>query len=487
MKNSVNKGFITYLLLFLGLIIGVVLVCLTIMMFSPETEILGYVYYNSTTKTEIWSYNGLDTVTGNGTETVIKNSAGDAVAPVEGPTYINFNTLTKIIVKTNLSTVNFVHGPEDRIDVITKQAGFNKKSEIEDFVVTKQYNSTTNTLTITVYYPNLLLTLHNNNEINVLIYNQTPNLSVEAETTNAQITLANKEFSSLMIKDLTVKDFKATTTNGDVTIGADAKVTNSLEVSVSKANVELKGNLGASESTKLSAMTFSVGNGNIKALNLYTDLLTLTGETTFVNATNVYGNVTCDTVRGNIEIASIYGSFTGTENVVNTRMALGNIVGGFTLPSSQSALISIDDVAGIVYIRSQSGNVEIKHALNAIDIETTTGSIKILIEGSYNTMLKTTSGNITVAYKDVLQLNSIETATGVVNVYYNETSIFAFTAITTKIVNLIAEHLTFTNTTVTGYPAQSDEVIETTNTLTVNSQANINVDRAQTIAWSLIG
>lgn len=487
MKGSVNKGFMTYLLLFLGMIVGVVLVCLTIMMFSPGTEILGYVYYNASTKTEVQTYNGLDTVTGNGNETVLKNSVGEVVAPLENPANIDFGSLTKIIVKTNSSSVNFVHGPEDRIDVVTKQSGFNKKSDIEDFVITKQYNSETKTLIITAYNPSLLLTLNNNNEINVIIQNQTANLVAEVETTTAPVTFANKAFSSLITKDLTIKEFKATTTNGDVTIGLVGKITNSLEVSVTKANITLKGNLGASESAKLSAITFNVGNGNVEALNLFTNLLTLTGETTFVSATNVYGNVECDIVRGNIEIENVYGNFTGSENVVNTKMVLGSIGGGFTLPSSQGASINIDDVSGIVYIRSESGNVEIKHAANSVNIETESGSIKILIEGDFNTLLKTTSGSVTALYKDVLKANSIETGSGTVNVFYKETSLFIFTANTTKTINLIAEHLTFENATITGYPAQADEVFETENTLTINSQANINVDRAQEIAWSLNG
>ena len=60
MKGSLNKGFVSYLLLFVGLLMACALIMMTIMLLSPGTSILGYCYVRQTKVYTIDTFNGDD-------------------------------------------------------------------------------------------------------------------------------------------------------------------------------------------------------------------------------------------------------------------------------------------------------------------------------------------------------------------------------------------------------------------------------------------
>src|SRR5690554_3900693 len=118
MKSSVNKGFFTYLILFIFMGLGVVLISAFIMMFSPNTSILGYKYLNDNSLVKLNTYESSDTITRSGSKVVVLDSQGNEKQPLENGATINFASLEKLVIKTSAMTVNVIYsGEEDRIDV----------------------------------------------------------------------------------------------------------------------------------------------------------------------------------------------------------------------------------------------------------------------------------------------------------------------------------------------------------------------------------
>lgn len=491
MKSSVNKGFITYLMLFLGIILGIVMVVGLIMFFSPGTEVLGYVYYTENINTSINSVDGLDI---GGYQSVILDEEGNVV-PAESSANdspVTFGSMNKIIIETNGMNVHFIHGQEDRIDVIRNVNGFMKFENVKDFVLTKNYNTVSNVFTIKTeeIYPDLTLT--SNSAIVVYIANPTPNLAVEVKTTFAPINVAVTAFNSQMTKDLTLKSLNFQTGTGNILVGEKAKVNNFVSFKVENAKIEIKGQLQASQISQLQYAYFEVaGNGDVTTENLFATLTTFVGETAFVRTGNISGNVNFHVVRGEIVAGDIAGNFVDLEEVVKqTKITLKEVAGEFVIPAAEGSNITVNKVAGNVSVTTTTGNVTIKQVDFYTSIQTTIGNVQILVSDVNQSQInvQTERGNITALFNSVLGSKSLtSTNDGSITVIYKTGLVFKLVAETTKTITLVHEDKTETGTTITGYPTTVDPEFLNDNILNLKTvNGNISVDTKVSVIWDLI-
>lgn len=476
MKNSMNKGFITYLMLFLGIVLGVVMVVGLIMYFSPGTDVMGYVFYTQNVKSVIQSVDGADL----GYQTIILDEEGEEIpAEADDITPINFSNINSIVINTNGMNVHFIHGPEDRIDVIRNVNGFAKVETLTDFTVTKNYNPITKVLTITTIdnYPDL--SIIKDCSIEVYIANQTPNLAAVVTTNSALVNVAVNAFDIQTTKDLTFRSLDFTTQTGNIKVFENATVTNFVDLKVTNANITVSA-MGATETNKMNAVTLEVAeNGTVFADNIYATSTTFNGETAFITADNIYSNVFFNVVRGSIKAENVYGDFIDVEGVVkNSTIELKEVSGEFLIPDAEKTNIMLDKVSDRISITTTTGTVFIKQATDFIDITTTSGSVTIAISEDNTSQLNitTVSGAIDLTLNSVVSAKNVTSQTGTINLLYKTGLVFKLVATTTATINLVNEDLTFANTTVTGYPTTADFEFLTDNVVTLTTGANITID-----------
>ena len=120
MKGKVNKGFFSYLFMFVGIALGVVLICCAIMMMSDVT-IFGWKYEKHKTVYTIKTLDGED-----GTKVL---SGGQEIVPNATPTSIDFKKLETVEIVSNDTKFELIHGDLDKIEVVNSVKGFSKESK----------------------------------------------------------------------------------------------------------------------------------------------------------------------------------------------------------------------------------------------------------------------------------------------------------------------------------------------------------------------
>ena len=88
MKGSLNKGLLTYVFIFVGLLISVVLILACILLFSPGTEIFGITYINKNNVYEIKTLDGDD-------GTILVDSEGNKVEYKQEASVLNLQDILK--------------------------------------------------------------------------------------------------------------------------------------------------------------------------------------------------------------------------------------------------------------------------------------------------------------------------------------------------------------------------------------------------------
>lgn len=488
MKNPVNKGFITYLLLFVGIILGVVLISCTILIFSPGTAVFGYVYNKENTKTIIRNYDGQDQLLSGEAQSTILDIEGNVAMPVINPTLINFSSLSKIVVITNNIDVNFIHGEEDRIDVIRNFYGFVKEENYSQLTLTKKYNFLTQTLEIVVNNQELNLTVSSVCQINVLIKNQTPFLQVEVDGENAPVTFADKAFSNEVTTDLTVKSLKINTNKSNILIGEQAKIDEFVDMEVESGNIEFKSNLKASETEPLSYVKLNLENGNIIIDDMYAYDIYFIGEITYIKSVQIYGDINFSVVNGQFSSNFIFGDFLDDANIATgVDINIKQLFGEITLPANEKGDVTIDEITGTAYIRSTSGNINLKDAQDIVNIESTSGQINVFANSDESVNITSLSGQIKIMFANVANTKNISSTDGNITLFYVQSLIFKIVATSQNKISFPNENLSYINQTVWAFPTTQSPLISTTKIVNLTSQrGEITINPVSQINWNLV-
>ena len=192
MKGSLNKGFLSYLLLFVGLLMACVLVVMTIMLLSPGTSILGYCYVRQTKVYTIDTFNGDD-----GTNFVDSEGNKISFASEENKKFIDFSKIDVLNILANYSSVKIRRGDFSRIKVVTTVKGFAKSKDVKDVVVNKCYD-TEFSLSIDVQDQNYLWTIADGRVIEITLSEYDYNdLEVNIFTKKGNIVFANDKANTV--------------------------------------------------------------------------------------------------------------------------------------------------------------------------------------------------------------------------------------------------------------------------------------------------
>lgn len=493
MKGSVNKGFFSYLLLFLGLILGVVLICLTIMLFSPGTSILGWIYVRDNVEYKIQTFNGVDVTSAtlidlNGNEIEFEQDS-------ENPLYFDFEGLKTITIKSADASINVIHGDFDQIIVNNKIKGFMKKADRVEMAISKIYNLKESSLTIIVQDKNPKFTLNNNKNINLYFKDYSyGNLNLNFQVSGkGGVDVGSKPFSSDPIRENIFNSLSVTTNSGNVLISNNDKFVDSASIKTNSGDIECKGNLAwiAGEPIGLKffkTLSFETQTGKIKAGDLSAaTLISFSAKQSYVNVGNLKSDeIKCHVESGDFRTGNIEGNLIDRDDIVrNTNFVIGNVSGDVTIPHATKSGFRAGEISGTALISTQSGAISIKKLKSRGEITTTSGSIEVLI-GENNLgeiKLTTENGTVDAKFQSVLGINSITTIKGKINVLYKEGLEFKLTAKTSKTISLKNENLEKSNQEVVGYPSIVDSPITTSNTLSLTSQSgNIEISRSANVA-----
>ncbi len=488
MKGSVNKGFFSYLLLFLGLILGVVLICLTIMIFSPGTSIFGWIYVRDNAEYKIQTYDGVDVTSA--TIIDVFGNENEVQQDSENPTFFDFSKLQSITIKSVDSSINVIHGDFDQIIVNNKVKGFMKKSDRIELSVSKIYNLKENSLTIIVEDKNPKLTLNNNKNINLYFKESTYGvLKLNFEILGkGNLDLGSKPFNSDPIRENVFNSLNVVTNSGNVLISKNDKFIKSATIKTSTGDIECKADLnsGVKDSFGLvdfKTLSFETQTGKIKAGDLSASKsISFSAKESYVNVGNLKSEqINCHIESGDFRTGDIEGSLIDGDDIVrNTNFVIGNVSGDVTIPHATKSGFKAGEISGTALISTQSGAISIKELKSRGEITTTSGTIEVLV-GENNVgeiKLTTENGTVNAKFQSVLATNSITTNKGKIIVVYKEGLEFKLTAKTSKNIILKNENLEKSNQEIVGYPSIVDSPITTSNTLSLTSQSgNIEISR----------
>ena len=499
MKGSLNKGFFTYVLLFLGLIFAVFLVLACIMMFSPGTAILGFAFIKKSDVYEIKSYDGAD-------NTIILNAAGEEIEALADPNFINFQKLNKLEIVANNFDINVFTGDLSYIEVENNITAVTKvNDQTNSFKVTKQYNLLTNTFKIVVSDPSFSINLQDSRKITVFLTEKDyDNLSLDFSAKNGDITFGGsvgEKFAEHQFKNITAK-----TDDGNISVKDYVSVGNLsvVDLATNKGSVNISekwGEYGSSGLTIqpkmfLTKLAITANGGKVKTGNLFVSELVLNGS--MVDAE--IGDVNCPTNivlaiadpqlkinidSGLLNIGNVNADIVDSDSKVKQLKINAKIVNGdVSIPSATSADIVIEGITGKALIKTEGGNVTVKDLQKQADISTKSGKVSVLVgENNLETVSITTEkGDITAYFKDVKNNNVLKSTKGDINIVYTEGLIFKLVATGNKIV-LKNQNQTHEDTTVTGYPNVGDTEVTTSNVLQITTEKNVNIEKKPDVVW----
>ncbi len=504
MKSSVNKGFFTYLILFVFLILGAVLVSATILMFSPgSATILGYAFAADNSHVIITTRDGVDEMKTAGASVVMLDAEGEVI-DATGNLGLNFSSLSELVIKTNGINVNVIHSGEDKIEIKRKVRGFDKAENIKELEITKQHIA--GQLIITAYDSTPKYRLSNNSVMTVYVKDSnTSNLKIDVESKTAGLNIATSEFNPSVSRDLTFKAVDFKTVSGNFSISSVGKVNQSLSIKSEGKTVAKLANDFGSVQNRMESVSFNMAEGRVEGQNIATKQMMLKAENAFVSFKDVdVSKVLNDETnvvnfaikKGDFKVDNFTGNLHDKDEVVdNTAIKIKKVDGDFTVSKTDvkkgnKADVLIDEITGLATISTSKGTVKIKSAHNKVLVETVSGAVFLKMEQSNtsNFNIKTTSGNVNLLLDNVSLANKVEIEKGGnIKVFYKSSlDNFTIKAKSSKgKVNFPADNYSEKGVEVIGYPTLSSSQPEEAHSVIVDlkTTANIKVEPVSNTNW----
>lgn len=479
MKGSLNKGFISYLLLFVGLLLACVLIVMTIMLMSPGTSILGYCYVRQTKVYTIDTFNGDD-----GTNFVDSEGNKISFASEENKKFVDFAKIDVLNISANYSSVKIRRGDFSRIKVVTTVKGFAKSKDVKDVVVNKCYE-TEFSLSIDVQDQNYLWTIADGRVIEITLSEYDYNaLGVNVSTKKGNITFANDKAKTESENIMIFGTIKAQTENGNIWLSDDVNpngLLQKLDLNTKKGDITV-GNVKktvvevAPEHNRIPTVTLTAENGKITTKDIQADVLTLAGAKTKTDIGNIEANkVEFQIKSGIVKLGNITGDLADSNEVANNvKLDVGDVSGSVVLPQLTDSEVTFGDIGGDVLISTKAGSVNIKKASKKIDIRTQGGKIDIKVaNGENTTYLSTKKGAINAKFVDVKGQNDILSENGKITITYTQDDVFKLVA-KAKNINFKSENKTVKDQA-TGYPSLGNSEVATSDVVNVETKGDIDV------------
>ncbi len=394
-KGKIRKGFTTYLLVLFIALIAAFMIFVTVMLFSPFKNILGFKYFLY--QTEDYVYN----VTGG----------------AEGEIF-DFSKIEEIKIDCNYANVRverYDNLDSNAIIIENNTKGFARETQNTDFKYTLTYENTAKTiLNVTVQEPDGFLYLSKEVNIIVAVPIQSSyaleNTKVDITNTSGHIYIGNNTkittvgSNEINLNSLSVKtnsgeliifpliesgfdDIFIKSAKGDVSIRTDL-IANAFEIHSTDGDVEMQ-NIICTQSN----MVLDVDNSKFTAKSIVSNV-DLSIKKGILNAEQVTGNVVANDSNEQMKSATI---------------KLGKVYGAVSIPFANESRITIEELSSEseCYIHATSGDITIGKTYGYVDIETASGNINLYTYAT-DFKVKSTSGTIDVKFDNTTIKNQLD-------------------------------------------------------------------------------
>lgn len=419
-KGKVKKGFKGYLLILFLAIIATFLIIITVMLFSPFKNILGFKYftykdneivYNVTggKENEYFDFQNIDNINIDCTYANVKVERNYKAAHYG----FKFDHAISGFARSDHDTdysyeISYQDNSNKQINIkVHEPEGFlffSKKSTITVLIPTSETYTLNNT-TITV----------NNTSGNVYIGNNEKVLKVEGEEFRNYITVesinVNTNSGKTIIFPYANKQFKniyLNTGKGDVDIRHDLTITGDFEIYSDKGDLKFKKIVHTSQEPAI----LDINNAEFSAPYFEGDI-ELAIKSGYLNINDLKGSIT---------------SNNAVEQMSKAKINIKKFDGNMSFPYANSTDVTLGEVTenSQIYIHATEGDVKIEKMNSDIaKIETTKGDINIYTYAQ-DLDLKTTSGSIDVIFDNTTIANEIHLISKTGDVSLNVHSTLAF-------------------------------------------------------------
>ena len=354
---KIKNGFLTYVFIFLGLVVGTFLVLVAVMLLRPGTSIFGlqwankneYALYTSVEHFE--DFDKYDIITIN---SISKNA--DGKTNENGYYDIIFRAGTDDAVNSNIKIEN-------------KVTGLIKSSEAESFKVeiVKDVVDEQKRLTINVYQLNTWIAFSDQCTITVNIpYNiSLSNTKLEANTASGFVNFGGQKGDDATPTELNASFFEAKTQNGNISVQSFANA-NRYDFTTTKGSIYVNRNI----STILTK--FKTTSGNISAKEIISSRVELSSDSGTIETDDIkiYPSlnpfletedklVSIDTKRSVVRIDDIVGNVVFTEQTESPNVKIGKVEGDLGLIYGNNVKLSAENITGFTDIKIEKGDISI--------------------------------------------------------------------------------------------------------------------------------
>lgn len=404
-KGKVKKGVGSYLFVLFLAIIATFLVIITVMLFSPFKNILGFKYFAYKEDEYVLSATNAD-----GNET------------------INFETIENLNI--DCSFANVLVERSTKVDTYGFRfenylSGFARSDHDTDFSYEVYYtDSTKKELNVELHEPEGFLYFNRNITITVLISTKVTynldNTNLNITNTKGNIYLGNQDkvwkvigeevknyvtFGTVNLKTNTGKtiifpyaigtfdNLYIKTEKGKIESRIDVGVTGECEIYAEKAKINFK-KLIAGTTDK--PAKFDLGNSKFYAKD-------------------VVANIELNIKDGYLDIDKLMGFLSSNDAIdqmAKATITIKEFDGFLSLPYVNNSKVNLGKVSGTsqIYVRSTGGNINIKKSeAYYVNIETTSGNVNVYSSGM-DVDVTTVSGNINVTFDNDVMLNELDLA-----------------------------------------------------------------------------
>ncbi|MGN1162825.1 MAG: hypothetical protein ACI4T2_02795 [Christensenellales bacterium] len=473
-----GKSLLTYILILLGIALGVFAICIAVLVLAPGKAIAGFVYSKVSQNDTVYAYlNNSDSHIYS--ETYYSEHLG------ADRRMLDANDVQSLVINAGAHDVVVRQMKQDQ-----KLEGTELTNSVDKFafVISSYYSGIykqskyPNGVDFNIFYDKdqKVLTL-NFNTPSGLNFNRSGNIIVDIP--EAFYHLSNSVKTGTNILGSTTATLTIFSDSGDVNLGGWNEPGSEVRSS-SMANVNIETNKGditlnenfypcgemlnlKSQKGKISntntinqtnmTMNLSSGSGEVnfssadiivKELNIYSEKADIKLHDidlgSLNNALNWSGN------RGRCFANNINGSLLGHEDASATNFSINYISGQFYLPKGDTCDVNIEKIDGKVKIISTNNNISIKNASSAVIIQTQKGSVYLenctssidlsstrapvtLKDCSGEIRIKTTKGKISGSIKDIVGTNNyLNTEDSVIDVMFDQNMAFNLSASSAK-------------------------------------------------------
>lgn len=398
MAGKIRKGFATYLLILFIALVAAFLICVTIMLFSPFKNVLGFQYFFY--EEEAYEYN-------------VKGGTEGEIFDMSKINEIKINCdYAKVTVERYEMVDNHA------IKIVNKTKGFARDDQNTEFTYELSYeNGNTKILNVDVHEPEGFLYFSKNVTISILVPTSSSyaleNTKVNITNRSGNIYIGNNmEITTLGNNYVNPNSVSIKTNSGKVVFNPFVDIAfNDIFIKSSKGNIDFANQIVAVNQFEIHSISGNVNMEGLYFQNSTSNAVIDVGNSKFT-CKNIEGNVLLSINNGYFNVENIKGNVVSNDS--NAQMGgatinIKEITGVISFPFANKSMITIGEIKenSELYVHSTSGQVNIDEAYGKVYVETYNGDVNINTY-SNDLQVKTNSGDMNIVYNNTTIANQLD-------------------------------------------------------------------------------